>query len=484
MNVQELSIKDALVLLQNRKVSVVELTKAYLDRIEELQPKLNAFITVCGKEALERAKWADGMIAKDGKEAFKKYPLLGIPYAAKDLFCTKGIETTAGSSVLRGFIPEYDATVIKRLNEAGAILIGKTNCDAWGHGASGENSDFGPTRNPWDLERVSGGSSSGSAAAVAASLAAFATGTDTGGSIRNPASFCNLTGLKPTYGRVSRYGVVSFASSLDCMGHLAKTVEDCKLILSITEGKDPFDATSAVGKSIFSVETLHATSLRREHPLRVGLPREYFGEGVNKEVSDTVKAAAGKLEELGHKIEEVSLPMTEYGVATYYLLAPSETSSNLSRYDGIRYGNPRSEFGEEAKRRIMLGTYALSAGYYDAYYEKAQKVRTLMINDFVKVFSKVDVLLAPVAPCSAFKIGEVVSDPLRMYMMDVLTIPSSLAGLAALALPAGFSKEGLPVGMQLIGPQWSEELLFKVGKKYQEATDWHKKVVTTFKVVT
>lgn len=463
--------------VKTKQISFVDMANYYLAKAKELNLKLNALITITEDFALQKAKEADEIISNKSEEAFIKYPLLGIPYVAKDLFLTKGIRTTAGSKVLENYIADYDATVVAKLNAAGAVLIGKANCDAWGHGVSGENSDFGPTKNPWNLQHVPGGSSSGSAAVVAAGMCVFSTGTDTGSSVRNPASYCNLVGIKPTYGRVSRYGITAFASSLDSMGHLTHTVKDCAAVLAVTEGRDQKDATS---KNVdipcwgVSGRTLGAYSQKKS--LTIGLPKEYFGEGVDLEIVAAVRKAAKLLEKQGHKITEISLPMTEYGVATYYILAPSETSSNLARYTGIRYGNTRVAFGDEAKRRIMLGTYALSAGYYDAYYEKAQKVRTLVVDDFKKAFEKVDIILGPVNPSLPFKIGERVNDPLKMYLEDALTIPVNLAGLPGLALQAGFSKSGLPIGMQLIGPQWSEELLFRVGEEFQGITEYHKMV--------
>lgn len=485
MEFNKLTIKEIHQAVLENKATFSQITDYFLQRIEKYNPSLNAFITISAEKAREGAKKADDIFAKEREAAFEEYPLLGIPYAAKDMFLTKGVRTTAGSKVLENYIADYSATVIEKLEEAGAVLLGKTNCDAWAHGASGENSDFGATKNPWDLQRVPGGSSSGSAAAVAAGLCVFAMGTDTGGSIRNPASFCGVTGLKPTYGRVSRYGVVAMASSFDTMGSLARSAEDCELVLKVTEGKDENDATNTdsiiTGRNLVETEHLSADKADAPSPgaekkLTLGIPKEYFAEGISVQVRQTVKEALALLEKQGHKIVDVSLPMTQYGIATYYILVPSEISSNLSRYDGIRYGNPRADFGDEAKRRIMLGTYALSAGYYDAYYEKAQKVRTLIIEDFNKVFEKVDLIIGPATPTTAFKIGEKANDPLSLYMEDVLTAPASIAGLCALSVPAGFSKEGLPIGMQIIGPQWGEHKLLDLAKEYQELTDFHRKM--------
>jgi len=459
MKLYELTISQAKEGLEKKKFSVKDLVASCLEQIKKLNPKLNAFITVCEKEALKEAEKKDLEIKKLRNLEIKgKFPLFGIPIAAKDLFCTKGIRTTAGSKVLENYIPVYDATVIKKLKEAGAIIIGKTNCDAWAHGSSGENSDFGPTKNPFDETRVPGGSSSGSAVAVATGMSLAATGTDTGGSIRLPAAFCGVVGLKPTYGRVSRFGVVAMASSLDCMGHFTKNIEDSALILSVTAGKDPYDATTP------SFETPdYLKNLKKEiRGIKIGVPKEYFIKGMEKEIEQQTLLAIKGLEKLGAKIVEISLPHTKYAVATYYIIQPAEVSSNLARYDGIRYGFGREKFGDEAKRRIMLGTYTLSAGYYEAYYLKAMKVRTLIKQDFAEAFKKVQAIVTPVSPTLPFKLGEKTQDPLKMYLSDIFTIPANLAGLPALALPIGFVNN-LPVGIQILGPQFSEELLFRIG---------------------
>ena len=393
-------------------------------------------------------------------------PLAGIPVAIKDIFCTKDIETTAGSNILKGFVPPYDATVVKKLKAQNAVIIGKTNCDAFAHGSSGENSDFGPTKNPYDPERVPGGSSSGSAAAVASGETIFAIGTDTGGSTRLPAGFCNLVGLKPTYGRVSRYGVIAMASSLDSPGPLTKTVADGALVTQALAGHDPLDSTTPD----VPVPDYQALLEEGVQNLKIGVPKEYFGKGIEVEVEKLVREAIAKLEELGAKAIEVSLPHTKYGVATYALICHSEVSSNLARYDGIRFGQERESFGEEAKRRIMLGTFALSSGYYDQYYQKAQKVRTLIRQDFDEAFKKVDVILTPTSPGVPFKLGEKVDDPLKMYLSDIFMVSVNLAGIPALNLPCGFVKTSgkkLPIGMQIIGPQLSEPLLFRVGYGYE-----------------
>lgn len=381
----------------------------------------------------------------------------------KDLFLTQGIKTTAGSKVLNNYTPSYSATVVTKLEQEGLTTAAKLNCDAWAHGSSGENSDFGPVLNPWNPDYTPGGSSSGSAAAVAAGLVEFATGTDTGGSIRLPASFCGVTGLKPTYGAVSRYGIVAMASSLDCPGLITHDVTTCRKLFSIISGQDKLDAISQNPPS-------HSTAKTK---LKIGLPKEYFVSGIDSQVNAAVKDAAAVLEKSGHQLISLSLPHTQYSVAVYYLIQTAEVSSNLARYDGIRYGNNRESFGPEARRRIMLGTFALSSGYQAKYYEKAAKVRTLIIQDFNQAFKQVDVILAPVSPTPPFKLGEKTTDPLTMYLSDILTIPASLAGIPALALPCGFTDTNLPIGMQIIGPRWSEEALFNLGEKYQSFTDWH-----------
>lgn len=385
----------------------------------------------------------------------------------KDLFMTKGIETTAGSNVLKGFRPQYSSTVVERLEKAGYKTKAKLNCDAWAHGSSGENSDFGPTLNPWDKERTAGGSCSGSGAAIISGYCQYATGTDTGGSIRLPASFTNITALKPTYGALSRYGVIAMASSLDCPGLFARSVKEIEQLFKSSSGMDQNDATSQSDKRHLQI---CKTSLS---DLKIGVPGEYFGDGLDEEIKQKVMEAIELLKKQGATIKKVSLPYTKYGIAVYYLIQTTEVASNLARYDGIRYGKDRSYFGEEAKRRIILGTFSSSAGYTEKYYEKAAKVRTLLIEDFKKVFNEVDVLIAPVSPTLPFKLGEKSNDPLQMYLSDVLTVNMNLAGIPSLALPCGFSKNNLPIGMQIIGPRWSEKLLFQIGEQYQKLTDWH-----------
>jgi len=445
-----------------KKFSAVELIDSYLEKINK-HKYLNAFLTVSSESAYSEAKGIDKLV--DVGIAGDQYPLLGSVIAHKDLFLTKGVRTTAGSKVLESFIPEYSATVVEREKSAGSIMIGKTNCDAWAHGASGENSDFGPTLNPWNREFVPGGSSSGSAVSVAAGLSLISTGTDTGGSIRQPANFCGVVGLKPTYGAVSRYGVIAMASSLDSIGCFAGTVEDVETIFNVTKGEDGFDST------VKNIEN-HKPKDR----LKIGIPKEYFTEGMDAEVEKAVTEAIESFKNEGIDFVDVSLPNTKYAISVYYIVQPAEVSSNLGRYDGIRFGNGRDLFGAEAKRRIMLGTYVLSAGYYDAYYLKAQKVRTKMTRDFDNVFTEVDALIAPVSPTAAFKLGEKATDPLQMYLADIFTAGANLAGIPGLAIPSGFSKNGLPLGFQLMGPKFSENTLFELGKLYQHAVGYRPRI--------
>jgi aspartyl-tRNA(Asn)/glutamyl-tRNA(Gln) amidotransferase subunit A len=455
------------------EASAVEATRAALDRIARIDGQLHAFLAVDAEGALSAAREVDARHARG--EAMGA--LAGVPVAVKDALATKGLATTAGSRILEGFVPPVDATAVARLRAAGAIVVGKTNMDEFGMGSSTEHSAFGPTRNPWDVSRTPGGSSGGSAAAVAAGLAPIALGTDTGGSIRQPASLCGVVGIKPTYGRVSRSGVVAFASSLDQVGPFGGSCEDCAAVLDVIAGHDPADATTIPDQTVD-----HTFRIGRDPKgLRVGVPREYFGLGIDREVEAAVRAAIGALESLGMPVTEVSLPHTEHGLAVYYLVAPAEASANLARFDGVRYGRrvARAEldatyaatrsagFGPEVKRRIMLGTYALSAGYHDAFYGRAQKVRTLLRRDFEDAFRTVDVLAAPVSPVAAFPLGERVEDPLAMYLGDVFTLPTSLAGLPGLSVPCGFTKAGLPIGLQLVGPALSEPVLFQIGHAYE-----------------
>lgn len=466
MKLNRLSIREAQKGLFEKKFSSFELVADCLEQIASVEDKLNAFITVCESGALKEAKKADKIFAAGVKKEEK--PLLGIPIGLKDMYLTSGIRTTAGSKVLEDYIPVYDATSVKKLKDAGAIIIGKNNCDAWAHGSSGENSDFSPTKNPWKLDRVPGGSSSGSAAALAADMCLASTGTDTGGSIRLPASFCGVVGLKPTYGRVSRYGVVAMASSLDSIGHFGKTVYDTALILNITAGADPLDATTPD----VPVPSYTKNLGKGIKGLKIGLPKEYFASGLDKKISQKVEEAVKILEKLGAKIEKISLPHTQYALACYYIIQPSEVSSNLARYDGVRFGFERSRFGAEAIRRIMLGTFTLSTGYYEAYYLKAMKVRTLIKRDFDKAFEKIEAIITPVSPTLPFKLGEKVDDPLKMYLSDIYTVTANLAGIPGISLPVGLV-DGLPVGMQILGPQFSEKKLFQIGAAYERQAPWH-----------
>lgn len=466
------SISELTSLIAQRKIGVVETVKDYLQLIKDTNGKLNTFITVSGDLALQRAAALDNIVSKankTGADLLAEYPLLGAPFSLKDIYSTKGIKTTAASRVLENYIPAYDSTVYKRLESAGAILLGKNNCDAWAHGSSGENSDFGATKNPYDNQRTPGGSSSGPAASVASGQVVFAMGSDTGGSVRLPASFCNIVGLKPTYGRVSRYGIIAMASSLDCMGPMTKTIEDSAKILSVIAGKDDSDASSS-----FEPVSDYLSSIDDGvNGMKIGIPKEFFGTGLSENIKEKVREGILLLEKQGAKIIEISLPNTKYALSVYYIIQPSEVSSNLARYDGVRFGNGRDAFGSEAKRRIMLGTYVLSAGYYDAYYLKAMKVRTLIKNDFENAFSKVDVIATPVATSLPFRIGEKIDNPLQMYLSDIYTITSNLAGVPAASVPAGFIK-GLPVGLQLIGSHFREDLIFKIGKSFERETEYYK----------
>ena len=481
INHNHLTIDEAQRLLKAKEISSVELTKSYLERSHRLEPEVHALVRLTDELALEQAKKADELIASGDSQ-----PLTGIPVLIKDNMCTKGVLTTCSSRILENFVPPYDATVVEKLNACGAVIMGKANMDEFAMGSSTENSALFTTSNPWDLGRVPGGSSGGSAAAVAAGEAVYALGSDTGGSIRQPAGFCSVTGLKPTYGRVSRYGLVAFASSLDQIGPLTQDVTDCALVLNAIAGYDSRDSTSVPRPTPDYTRCLNSDI----KGLRLGVPREYFVEGIQAEVAATIKAAIGKLDELGAEIEwQVSLPHTPYALAVYYIIAPSEASANLARYDGVKYGFSYKDtdsmwqamektrelgFGAEVKRRIMLGTYALSAGYYDAWYLKAQKVRTIIRQEFDKAFEKYDALLTPTSPTVPFKIGEKVDDPFQMYLSDVCTLPVNIAGLPAISIPAGFS-DGLPIGLQIIGKSFAEETILKIAHAYQQATDWHKR---------
>ncbi|MCK5211778.1 aspartyl/glutamyl-tRNA amidotransferase subunit A [Candidatus Parcubacteria bacterium] len=515
MGLNSLTIKEASKKLKKGEITSVELTKACLKRIKDVDGKVKALLTVCEDEALNEAEMAD----KQRKKG-KKGDLLGIPYIAKDNIMTKEVRTTAASKILDNYIAPYDATIIKKLKKAGAVLLGKANLDEFAHGASTENSAYGTTHNPWDLTRVPGGSSGGSAAAVASDMCVFALGTDTGGSIRHPASFCGVVGTKPTYGRASRFGLIAMTSSTDVPGPITKTVEDTAIVLKTIAGQDRNDATTP-DKAVPDYLGSFKKSLKGQ---KIGIPREFFSKGLDKNVKETVEEAIEKIKDLGAEIINISLPHTKYGVAVYYIITPSEISSNLARFDGIRYGHSASTtspstfakasadkpapllplglardrrkergekdevktlmdvymksrgegFGPEAKRRIMLGTYALSAGYFDAYYLQAQKVRTIIIEEFDEVLSQVDCILTPTTSTIAFKIGEQIDDPLAMYLEDIFVTGASLAGLPAISIPAGFAK-GMPVGLQLIGQRFGEQTIFNVANTYEQATSWHTK---------
>jgi aspartyl-tRNA(Asn)/glutamyl-tRNA(Gln) amidotransferase subunit A len=460
----DLTLKQALDKLKKKEISSVDLLRAYLDRIKKIEPKINAFITVTEKEALRDAEEADRKRA-----AGSDLPLLGIPLSIKDNFSTKGIRTTASSKVLNGYIPPFDATVVRKLKEAGFVLLGKTNLDAWAHGSSTETSDFGPTKNPWNTAHLPGGSSGGAAASIAADEAIAAIGSETAGSIRQPASWCGVVGLKPTYGRVSRYGVIAMGSSLDSPGPITKTVEDGAMILQVLAGKDTLDATTSPNEVPNYLESIN----NNISGLKIGVSEDYF-DGVDQEVAQKVNDAIKKLETLGAKIKKIKLLSPTYSIAVYTIIQRAEVSSNLARYDGIRYGADRSFFGEEAKRRIMLGTYTLSAGYYDAYYKKAMQVRSMIIDDFKKAFSGVDVIIGPTSPSTALKIGATEGESMFGEIQDMLVEPSSLAGLSGINIPVGFSKAGLPIGMQIIGRQFAEDMILNIAHRYEQETEWHK----------
>jgi len=478
----QLTIHEAHMLLKQRKISSLDLTKSVLKRIAKMEGKVHACVTIAEDMALKEAEKVDNYI----KTAHEITPLAGIPALIKDVICTKGIRTTCSSKMLENFVPPYDATVIEKLKAQKAIIIGKTNMDEFAMGSSTEHSAFFPTHNPWDLSRVPGGSSGGSAAAVAADETIYALGSDTGGSVRQPAGFCSVVGLKPTYGRVSRFGLVAFASSLDQIGQITKDVTDCALVMNVIAGYDSRDSTSAPRPVPDYTQQL----IPDIKGLRIGIPVEYLLEDMQSEVRTGLETAIDKLRELGAEIDwEVSLPHTKYALAAYYILAPSEASANLARYDGVKYGFSEREasnviettektrqfgFGPEVKRRIMLGTYALSAGYYDAYYLKAQKVRTLIKQEFDRAFEKYDALVTPTSPIVPFKLGEKLEDPMQMYLSDVCTLPVNIAGIPAISIPAGFA-DNLPIGMQIMGKPFSEETLLRIAFTYEQAIDWHKR---------
>ena len=477
MDLTKLSLVQASEKLRKKEICVPELVRAYSDRIRKLNERIGAYISICEEEALKQADNVQKVI--DGEKDMS--PLTGIPMALKDNICTCGVLTSCGSKMLNNFIPPYDATVVKRLYDNNTVLLGKLNMDEFAMGSSNENSWYKPVRNPWDQNRVPGGSSGGAAAAVSADMACFALGSDTGGSIRQPASFCGVVGLKPTYGTVSRYGLVAFASSLDQIGPITRDVADCAVVMNAIAGHDPMDSTSA------DIKYPDYTAFLKEdiRGLKIGIPKEYMGEGLQEDVKQRIMEAARDFEKLGAVTEEVSLPVTEYAIPAYYLISSAEASSNLARYDGIKYGyralkyddlldlykQTRSEgFGTEVKRRIMLGTYALSSGYYDAYYKKALRVRRLIFEDFQKVFGNMDIILGPTAPAAAFRLGEKTDNPLEMYLGDIYTVSVNIAGLCAISLPCGLDGNGLPVGMQLIGKPFDEGTLLRAAYAYQQNT--------------
>ncbi len=480
MSLYELTAHELHDKLKAREITAIELTESVYKRIEEVEPQVKGYLTLTKEIALEQAGTADAGF-QNGNEM---PPLAGIPIAIKDVICTKNVRTTCASKILSNFVPPYDATVMTKLYQQGAVMIGKTNMDEFAMGSSTENSAYQLTHNPWNLETIPGGSSGGSAAVVSADTAICSLGSDTGGSIRQPAALCGVVGMKPTYGRVSRYGLVAFASSLDQIGPFTKDVTDCALVLNAICGKDEMDSTSVD----VPVPNFTQSLINDVKGLKIGVPKEYFAEGLDTEVADCVHAAIGEFEKLGASVEEISLPHTDYAIATYYIIAPAEASANLARYDGVRYGyrteepadlinmykKTRSEgFGQEVKRRIMLGTFALSAGYQDAYYRKAQKARTLIKSDFDAAFEKVDVIATPTSPTPAFKIGERTADPLQMYLCDVMTTPASHAGLPGISMPCGFVQSGLPVGLQLLAAPFDEETLLRVAYTFEQNTDHH-----------
>ena len=481
MELYKLTIHELKEKLKRREISARELTLEFIKRIERVEKDIHSFITLTKDDALKQAEDIDNKI-----NAGKDLPLLGIPLAIKDLICIRRVRTTCGSKILSNYVPPYDATVIKKLRDSGAVFLGKLNMDEFAMGSSTETSHFGVTRNPWNLDVIPGGSSGGSAASVSADECAGSLGSDTGGSIRQPASMCGITGLKPTYGRVSRFGLVAFASSLDQIGPMTKDVTDTAILMNVISGRDPLDSTSAD----LPVPDFTKSLLNNVKGLKIGIPKEYFVEGMDGDVEKSVKGAIELFKKLGAEIKEVSLPHTDYAVSAYYVVAPAEASSNLARYDGVKYGyrtdnsknllsmykKTREEgFGAEVKRRIMLGTYTLSSGYYDAYYLKAQKVRTLIKKDFDDAFKNCDILITPTAPTSAFKIGEKFDNPIQMYLSDIFTISVNLAGVPAISIPCGFSKNGLPIGLQIIGRHFDEETVIRAAYTFEQNTNYHQK---------
>lgn len=475
MDIKKLNLTEIKNLVENREIKAQEVVEYYLKRAISLQEKTNAFITLDEEKILEQAKTIDNLVEKGFKGK-----LTGIPIAIKDNICTKGIRTTCASKILYNFIPPYNATVIEKLKDEGAIIFGKTNMDEFAMGSSNETSYFGPVKNPWDMERIPGGSSGGSAVTISAIQAPASLGSDTGGSIRQPASLCGVIGMKPTYGRVSRYGLIAFGSSLDQIGPFARSVEDCALMMEVISGHDPKDSTSLKVETPEYLKNLN----KNIKGLKIGVPKEYFIEGVEEDIVKSIEKAIEIYKNLGAEIQEISLPHTKYGIAVYYLIATAEASSNLARYDGVKYGfraenvkdlkqmyvkTKKEGFGEEVKRRIMLGTFSLASGYYDAYYKKASKVRTLIKNDFLNAFAKVDVILCPTSPTTAFKIGEKSSDPIQMYLSDIFTINVNLAGIPAISIPCGFDKKGLPIGMQIIGNYFEEQKILNTSLAFEYA---------------
>ena len=488
MNITELTVHELKEKIQKKELSSAEITKAFAERIKEKEESLNAFLTVLTDDAIKQAEEMDKKIDKGEITS----ELAGIPIGIKDNICTKGIRTTCGSKMLENFISPYDATVMEKINSAGMINLGKLNMDEFAMGSSTENSAFQKTHNPWNLKKVPGGSSGGSATAVAANMVPWALGSDTGGSVRQPASLCGIVGLKPTYGLISRYGLVAYASSLDQIGTFTKDVEDCALLLNVIAGKDERDTNSVKTENKDYVKALK----NNVKGLRIGVPKEYFGEGINPEVREAIEKAIMEYKELGAIVEECSIPIADYTLATYYIISCAEASSNLGRFDGIRYGyrtpnyesledifiNSRTEgFGDEVKRRIILGTYVLSSGYYDAYYKKAQQVRTLIKNEFNKIFEKYDILITPTSPTVAFDIGEKSNNPMEMYMADICTVPINVAGVPAISIPCGVDKTGMPIGMQIIGKHFSEETILNAAYTYEQKTKFREKYKPAFK---
>src|SRR5258708_3665524 len=441
--------------LLDKKYTATQIVDSYLANING-KKDLNVFITVTDEIAYKEAKKVDEDIKILGEKAFIEKPLLGAVVAHKDIFLTKNVRTTAASNVLKDYVPAYSATVVKRLKDAGAIMIGKVNCDAWAHGSSGENSDFGPTRNPYNRDFVPGGSSSGSAVSVATEMSLLATATDTCGSVRLPANYCGIVGLKPTYGAISRYGVLAMASSLDCVSPMANDVDGVRRMFNVMKGEDGYDGTVTNPKPV-----------KVKSKLRVGIPKEFFSDRINIEVRNEIERAIEKLKKKGIEFVDINLPHTKYAISTYYIIQPAEVSSNLGRFDGVRFGASRDKFGAEAKRRIMLGTYVLSSGYYDQYYAKAMKVRAIIVGEVNKVFESVDAIIAPVAPTPPFKIGEKITDPLAMYLTDIFAATANLTGIPSIAIPSGMTRNGLPLGFQLMGPRFGEDILFKLGELYE-----------------